>query len=478
MSLVEGYNSQEISLLKHLAKQELARRKYIDYLEYIYPNYTRTNFNEHIAMKIDQLVIDGGKRYMFFLPPRHGKSYTITKSLPAYFLMKNPDKEVMLTSYGADLSADFGKANRDIFKAFAPDLSGHFINDKKQGVLSWEVKDHDGVCHATSIKSAATGKGADLLIIDDPIKNLDDVNTIEKRDALYEHYLSTFHTRLQGEKASIVVILTRWHEDDLAGRILAETERQKMLGDKYEDWEVISFPAIAEEKDILGRKPGEALWPKKYSVDDLALIKSISGSKTWNSLYQQSPIIDDGEVFHRADFQRYNDLPKEFDIILQSWDTTFKNTLNSDYVVGQVWGKVGSKFYMIHQIRGRYSFTETKRKILLMKEIYPHARGILIEESSNGHAIINELSETISGIIPITVRDSKESRAQAVTPYFEAHNVYVPNDSTGDDIINESCKFPNGTHDDQVDSMTQALNYFRDHDMRIQTFNKSVLGLR
>ena len=267
-------------------------------------------------------------------------------------------------------------------------------------------------------------------------------------------------------------------DDDLAGRILYENEQRKNAGLPYDDWEVVSFPALATEDDIIGRKVGESLWPEKYSVADYEKTRAIVGSKIWSSLYQQSPIVEDGDIFKYDDFQRYTDLPENFDLIIQSWDTSFKNTINSDYVVGQVWGKKGSKFYMIYQIRGRFTFNQTKNLILSTKRAFPDGRGILIEESANGHAIINELEDTISGIIPVKARDSKESRARAVTPYVEAHNVFLPKDSSGDSILDEATKFPSGKHDDQVDAMTQALNYFRDKDVAIQTFNKSILGLR
>lgn len=467
----------ELLELKKFARQELARHRYIDYLAYVHPGFKKNRLNEFLAVKMDELIREGNKRYMIFCPPRIGKSFTVTKSLGAYYLMHNPDKEVMIASYGADLSVEFGKANRDIFKHHAPDLFGIHINDRKQGVVSWEVLGHTGICRATSIMGAVPGKGADLLIIDDPIKNMSEVAKVEERDKLYEHYLSNFNARLH-DNASVVIILTRWHDDDLAGRILQETEKLKQMGEPYRDWEIFSFPAVAEEEDILGRKVGEVIWPERYPLEYMLEIKSMVGRKIWSSLYQQNPIIESGDIFTGDDFQRYNTPPDEFDTIIQSWDTTFKNTLGADYVVGQVWGKKDSKFYMLYQVRGRFSFNETKQLIVATAQKFPKAAAILIEESANGYAIINELSSTIPGIIPIKAIGSKESRASAVTPYVEAHNVFLPADSTGDMIIDECTRFPYGKNDDQVDALTQALNYFRDNDRKIQTFNKSLLGLR
>jgi len=475
--MYNGLEKEELNLLKKYAKQELARHRYIDYLEYVHPGFKRNRLNEFLALKMDKLIAEGNKRYMIFCPPRIGKSFTVTKSLGAYFLMHHPDKEVMIASYGAELSVDFGKANRDIFRLHAPDLFGLYINERKQGVQAWEVAEHSGVCRATSIMGAVPGKGADLLIIDDPIKNMEEVSKAEQRDKLYDHYLSNFNARLH-DNASVVIILTRWHDDDLAGRILAETRRLKEMGEPHRDWEIFSFPAIAEEEDILGRKIGEVIWPERYPLEYMLEIKAMTGRKIWSSLYQQNPVVESGDIFAMDDFQRYSTPPSEFDMVIQSWDTSFKSTLGSDYVVGQVWGKKDSKFYMLYQIRGRLSFNETKQMIVATRNKFPKASAILIEESANGYAIINELSSTIPGIIPIKAIGSKESRASAVTPYVEAHNVFLPNDSTGDMIIDEATRFPHGKNDDQVDAMTQALNYFRDNDRRVQTFSKSILGLR
>ncbi len=475
--MLQRYERDELAELKKFAKQELARQRYIDYLEYVHPGFKRNMLNEFLAIKMDELLIEGNKRYMIFCPPRIGKSHTVTKSLGAKFLMHYPDKEVMIVSYGANLSTEFGKANRDIFRLHAPELFGLHINERKKGVGTWEVDGHSGVCRATSIMGAVPGKGADLLIIDDPIKNMSEVAKAEERDKLYEHYLSNFNARLHDD-ASVVIILTRWHDDDLAGRILSETQKLKEMGEPYREWEVFSFPAIAEEDDILGRKPGDVLWPERYPVEYMLEIKAMVGRKIWSSLYQQNPIIESGDIFTAADFQRYHTPPEDFDIVIQSWDTSFKDTLGADFVVGQVWGKKDNKFYLLYQVRGRFSFNETKRLISDVKRKFPKITATLIEESANGYAIINALSETITGIVPIKAISSKESRASAITPYVEAHNVFLPDDSTGDMVIDECTRFPYGKNDDQVDALTQALNYFRDNDRRIKVYDKSILGLR
>ncbi len=477
-NLYKGLERDGLELLKKYAKQELAKKKYLDFLEYVHPGFKRNKLNRFLSIKIDKLIREGNKRYMIFTPPRMGKSLTITKSLGAYFLMHNPNKEVMITSYGADLSVEFGKANRDIFQFNAPELFNLKIDDRKKGVVTWEVDKHMGVCRATSIMGAVPGKGADLLIVDDPIKNMQEVAKVEERDKLYEHYLSNFNARLH-DNASVVIILTRWHDDDLAGRLLAETQKLKDLGEPYREWEVFSIPAIAEDdgNDLLGRQPGEVIWPERYPLVYMEEVRAMVGRKIWASLYQQNPIVESGEIFNSEDFQRYHSLPKDFDIVLQSWDTNFKNVIGADYVVGQVWGKKDNKFYMLYQIRGRFSFNETKQLIVATKQKFPKISATLIEESANGYAIIQELESTIPGIIPIVAKGSKESRASAVTPYIEAHNVFLPNDSTGDMIVDECTRFPYGKNDDQVDALTQALNYFRDTDRRIKTYNKAILGL-
>ncbi|MFZ4404040.1 MAG: phage terminase large subunit, partial [Pseudobdellovibrionaceae bacterium] len=275
------------------------------------------------------------------------------------------------------------------------------------------------------------------------------------RKKTMEWFQSTLYTRLE-PGGSIIILMTRWHEDDLCGQLLREKN----------DWQEIRIPAIAEENDLIGRSLNEALCPERYSLEDLLKIKSNVGTQSWNGLYQQRPSAQEGNIFKRSWIQFYDRAPQNCDNLIQSWDLTFKDTKNSDYVVGQVWQQTGANFYLLDQIRARMNFPEVAVAIRVMCAKYPNSYSIMIEDKANGPAIISMLRNEIPGIIPIEPNGSKEARAAAVSSFFESRNVFVPTPEQNpwvNEYVEELCNFPNSKHDDQVDATTQALNRFREH---------------
>lgn len=291
------------------------------------------------------------------------------------------------------------------------------------------------------------------MIIDDPIKNAKEALSKTIRDNIWNEWESTLSTRLH-DGASVIVIMTRWHEDDLIGRLLENSPY---------NWIRLRLPAIAEDDDdLLNREIGEALCPELGYDEEWAALKKVEvGSRTWASLYQQRPAPEQGSIIKREWLKYIGAVPARADNLIMSWDFTFKDSQASDYVVGQVWQKTGANYYMIDQVRGQMDFTSSKRALINLKKKYPRCRTILVEDKANGTAIINALQKDISGIIPITPKESKEARAYAVTPYFEAGNVYIlENIQDLNDTVEEFVAFPNGKNDDRVDCATQALNYF------------------
>ncbi|PLX66025.1 MAG: hypothetical protein C0602_12900 [Denitrovibrio sp.] len=289
--------------------------------------------------------------------------------------------------------------------------------------------------------------GGDLLIVDDPFKNQEDADSKNYRDKVWDWYQSTLYTRIE-KGGRIVVILTRWHEDDLAGRLLSSGS---------EKWNVISFPAIAET-DEEHRKTGEPLWADKYGADALARIRMAVGTRVWNALYQQRPAPDDGAVFKKSWFRKY-EIEPVFDYMIQSWDMTFSGGDQSDYVVGQVWGVRGAERYLVDQLRGQMDFMGAVRALRLMSEKYPQARAKYIEDKANGPAVISALKGEVQGLIPVNPKGSKISRAIAVTPLLEAGNVFLKKGASfSDELLDEAALFPSGKNDDMVDAMTQALS--------------------
>lgn len=294
------------------------------------------------------------------------------------------------------------------------------------------------------------------LIIDDPLKDRRDANSETIRNALWDWYTSTAYTRLS-PGGGVIVMNTRWHMDDLVGR-LVEHEKEGS-GDS---WRVINYPAIAEH-DEKHRKAGEALHPERYPLETLLQIKKTVGSRDWASLYQQHPVPDGGGLFKSDWIQHWEPsmIPDRFDQMVCSWDMTFKGTDRSDYVVGQVWGRKGGSYFLLDQMRGQWDFVKTTEMFQALANKWPDAVRKLVEDKANGSAVISMLKKHVTGIIPVTPKESKESRAYAVSTLWEAKNVYLPPKAqapwVAEDFIPELLGFPATAHDDQVDSMTMAL---------------------
>jgi len=359
----------------------------------------------------------------------------------------------MLVSYEADFAATWGRKARDLLEEHGPSLFGIRVSGKSSAANRWDIEGHEGGMVTAGVNGPITGKGADIGIIDDPVKNDQEAMGVTYQERTYEWYKSTFRTRLQRDGA-IILIMTRWHENDLAGKLLAAQEEE---GEK---WEVVRLPAIAEEDDPLGREIGQPLCPDLFSKDALESIKKAVGSYWWASLYQQRPSPAEGGIFKRNWWQYYRRVPDRFDEIIQSWDMTFKDTKTADFVVGQVWGRKGADKYLLDQVRDRMDFPATIQAVRTLSAKWPQARVKLVEDKANGPAVIATLKREISGLIPVEPQGGKVVRAWAASSEIEAGNVYIPEPAIAPwvhDFIEECSAFPNGAHDDQVDSMTQAL---------------------
>lgn len=450
------------------AQKELARRDYGEFFYYSHGSTFKPLPHQNYVAPFLQRIADGEQLFIIVeLPPQHGKSTFITETFPAYYLMKNPDKLAMVVSYSEELFKKFGRKNREKFRLYSDELFNLNISSETASVSEWGIQDHLGQLYSTSILGGATGRGANLIIIDDPIKNRAEAESKTIRDKIYAEWQDTFYSRLSAD-GSVIVIMTRWHEDDLAGRLLKEMKLP---------WVEIKIPAIAEENDLLGRKPGQALAPEIGKDEKWAeQTKAVTGSRGWAALYQQRPTPAGGDIFKRSWAKFYvptidmkvklglgDDvaiLPSSFDIQLQSWDCTFKDKDTSDYVSGQVWGRSGVDNYLLDRHHERMGIVDTMKAIQVMTSKWPNAIAKLIEDKANGSAVIEMLQKKIKGIVAINPQGGKEVRAQAVAPLWEAGNVYLPHPlwkPYTDEILDELTAFPNADHDDDVDSMSQAL---------------------
>lgn len=466
-------------------KDELAWRSYQKYFELVYPDMTMYPHTKYICSLL-QKIADGEQHfYIISCPPQHGKSLTITKTFPSYYLMKHPEKHVMVTAYSQDLYSQFAESNRRLFSLWSqrvPDAD-HALRVGKNTAQQFNIVDHRGGFYATSILGGATGMSADLLIVDDPIKNAEEAGSPTIKDKIWNEWLLTFKPRLQ-RGGSVIVIMTRWQQDDLAGRLLDNSSF---------NWEEIKLPAIATglgpgETDVLGRHNGDPLCPDLHSLDELLGNKHDMGTQKFTALYQQSPTIESGNIFKREWVKFYvpdretqirlhltdkdaKILPKHFDTSVQAWDATFKSKENDDFVAGQVWSKRGADLYLrpgwCHK---RLSFTETLDAIRAMTRFYPDAVTKLVEDKANGPAIIDALKHEIPGIVAVSPgSDSKEARAASVSPIWESGNIYVPHPKWRPEIedwLEEIFAFPNAEHDDNVDSMVYAVKRLHDNHSR------------
>lgn len=411
----------------------------------------------HLKVVNDALldVADGNcNRLALFMPPRHVKSTMVSRNFTAWYTARHANRRVMLTSYEAEFAATWGGKARAVLQEFGQPVFGVSVENRQQARNAWRLSNGSEMVTA-GVGGSLTGRGADVLIVDDPVKNAQEAMSTTYRERSWDWYQSTAYTRLE-PSGSVILIMTRWHEDDLAGRILANA---KNTG---EQWRVIEFPAIAEEHDALGRKPGEALWPERYDVEDLERIKEAVGTYWWQALYQQQPSAPEGNMFRREWWRYWRELPA-FEEVIQSWDARFGDSVDSgSYVAGQTWGKIGADRYLIDQMRGRWSFTQTLEAIREMSNRRPDAQIKLMENKANGPAIMSALQREIGGFVPIQPDGSKEARASAVTPEVEGGNVYLPDPSIPGhewvrDFVEEWAAFPRGANDDQVDAGTQAL---------------------
>lgn len=439
--------------IKKQAQYELARRSYLDYFPLANPTYYHMAHTRYISHYLNRIANGDQLNLIIETGPRHGKSALITETFPSYYLMKNPNKKVISTAYSDNLARKFGRLNRNKFQMLSGVLFDSELSNENSSAGDWSTTEGGGMI-STGILGSLTGQGADLMIIDDPVKNKQEAYSKTYRDRVWDEWESTLSTRLH-DGASVIVVQTRWHEDDLTGRLLENKGRE---------WIRIRIPIVAEEDDLLGREVGEALAPELGYDEEWAKNKKVEvGSMTWNALYQQRPSAEEGSVFNRKWWKYYKELPSRFDETVISWDLTFTDNEDSDYVVGQVWGKKQEEYYLIDQVRDKMDFPSTLRAVKALSKKYPRIRTVLIEDKANGSAVISSLKGKISGVIPVKPRESKVVRASAITPMVEAGNVYLPENAnfTGD-FVEEMSNFPSGKNDDMVDCASQALNRLRE----------------
>jgi predicted phage terminase large subunit-like protein len=438
---IDGFLASAWKHLPHTFARKVSRDRWkpYPYLKYI---------SERLATGIAK----GNARFIVEVPPRHGKSELISVFFPTWFLEAEPAKNVILASYESDFASHWGRRVRNLIVE-SEDLIDLRLSPDSTAANRFHTTQGGGMVTA-GVGGPITGRGGHLMLIDDPIKNHADAMSSTKRESLKEWFKSTFYTRTE-PGGSIILLQTRWHEDDLAGWLQSEQDV---------DWNVIKLPALAFANDPLGRAEGEPLCPERYDREKLLGFRSAIGSKWFNSLYQQSPLPDEGVKFKKEwlRFYKRSDLPQTWEMIFMSWDLTFEGEDESDWNVGQVWGISGSQLYFLEQVREKATFIRQCQLIEAQIKRWPHYVALLIEKKANGAAVIDFIKPRVHGIIEVKPVESKEVRADFVTPFWEAGNVVLPHPDESpwvEAFIDEVLKFPSSRNKDQVDAMTQALRW-------------------
>jgi len=420
------------------------------------PSYESPEHLIALAEKLEAIERGEIKRLIVLIPPRYGKSEQISLRFPCWCLGRNPEIQLVQAGYAESISLTHSRRARDIFISpacktlfpdvyFRPERAGQEnIIPERQAAHEWGTR-QGGSYYAVGIGGGLTGRGFDIGIIDDPVKDSEEADSITYRERAWEWYQKVFRTRGH-PGAAIIIVMTRWHEDDLVGRLL-EQSRKDPTSDQ---WEILHFPAI---------KDGQPLWPERYSLEDLERTRSSIGSRSFEALYQGNPTIATGQIIKREWWQYYEE-PPEFRYIIQSWDTAFKDKQQNDYSVCTTWGIVRNGIYLIGLWRAKVEYPELKRgaEALYLKH---RPRRVLIEDKASGQSLIQELRRnTRIPLLAIKVDQNKVARANAATPLIEAGKVYLPKYATWlHDFVEECAAFPNAAHDDMVDSLTQTINY-------------------
>lgn len=471
--------AEELELLQLLEIEERhqASTDYYAYVKYTHGSmYGYTRHGEYIANVLDDAVVARKRMLagqipvrtqyiMLSVPPQHGKSMHVTETFPSYFLGHFPDEGVIEISYNSGFAEKFGSRNKDKVEAVGLDLFDIEVAKDSKSKGEWAIvkdgrKTRGGMI-SRGVMSGVTGSSwGDCIIIDDPIKNRQEADSQTLRDSLWQEWQDSISTRIH-PGAIVILINTRWHEDDLWGRLLNPTYGKPL------PWRVINLPLECDETHMekegnpLQRELGEPLWPERYGTDFVEERKSYPSS--FNALFQGRPTSQAGNILKREWWQYYDVLPPLASKLI-SLDATFKDGEDSDYVVFQVWGKAGPNMYLAEQVRARMNFPATLQTFRNLIAKHPDASIKLVEDKANGSAIISTLQLEFGGVIAVNPEGGKVARVNAVSAYIESKNVYLPRDAEWiHDFVEEASSFPKGTNDDQVDCMSQALHRFIYH---------------
>lgn len=459
------YSSKE--LFQETRRRE-ARKRSVHYFKETNPNYEINWHHLVTSIVLDRMMFGTIRNAIFLGPPRMGKSEQITINFPGTIIGNFPNHKIIAASYGDDLSKDFAIKTHDTLeseqhKYIYPDFS---FRDDNKSIQHWKTI-QKGEYNAVGIMGAITGKGANWFIVDDPIKNQQEAASRVYRDRLWDWWRRVANTRMEPDGRKIIA-MTRWHKDDLVGRLLKE---------EPEEWYVVTFPAIAERKENF-RDVGESLWPNRRSAEEFQKIRRSVGGLTWASMYQQRPEDEEGGLCRRHWFQYYDELPcklvpDEFEYaIFHSWDTAFETGDSNSYTVCVVAVLYQGNLYIINVFRERMEYPELKNAV---RRFYQKdkPRDVIVEKKASGQSLLQELKrKEFMPLKGIEVTKNKIERFREATPFVEAGSIYLKQGASWvDDFVDELVGFPNSDFDDQVDSFSQLVIHVKKYIEETEAFS-------
>jgi predicted phage terminase large subunit-like protein len=464
---MENMTESELRMLEvqliHLEKlkaKELAQEKFLKFVERVWPTFIGGRHHKRMAEAFERVANGTCKRLIINMPPRHTKSEFASYLLPAWFLGKFPHKKVIQTSHTAELAVGFGRKVRnlvdsEVYNEIFPGLS---LQSDSKAAGRWNTS-KGGDYFAIGVGGAVTGKGADILIIDDPHSEQEAAmaaSNPEIYDKTYEWYTSGPRQRLQPGGA-IVIVMTRWAQRDLTGQVIkADAQRGG------EGWEVIEFPAILPS--------GNPLWPEFWSLNELEALREELPNSKWQAQYQQNPVGNESAIIKRDWWKWWKaDRPPYCDYILQTWDTAFEKNNRADYSAGTTWGIFNNdedhglpNIVLLDTYKKRVEWVDLKKDVLEQyRQWQPDS--ILIEKKATGAPLIYELRAMgipVQDYTPSKGND-KIARLNSVSDIIASGKVWVPETRWAEELVDEIAAFPSGEHDDLVDATSLALMRFR-----------------
>ena len=449
---------EEGMMLTAICKERLnkAEKNFIPFVRHVWPDFISGFHHRKIAEKFEAIKEKKIKRLIVNMPPRHTKSEFASFLFPSWLVGNNPQLKIIQTTHNTELAVRFGRKMKhridsQIYQQIFDEVS---ISADSKAAGRWETN-KGGEYFAAGVGSAITGRGADLLIIDDPHSEQDALSETAFDNA-YEWYTSGPRQRLQ-PGGSIVIVMTRWSVKDLTGRLIAAQAKEP----KADQWELIEFPAIMPS--------GKAAWPEYWDIDSLTATKASLTEQKWQAQWQQNPTAEEGSIIKREWWKKWEekDIPDLIHVI-QSYDTAFLKKESADYSAITTWGVFypdnDSKpnLMLLDAIKERLEFPDLRRRALEQYK-YWHPETVIVEAKASGLPLTYELRQMkipVVNFIPSRGND-KHMRVNSVAPLFESGMIWAPEQNFADEVIEECAAFPHGDHDDLVDSMTQAVMRFR-----------------